>query len=63
MMLILERDEIEWLNELRNHHLAVKLLFRMYDGERIEAKDFVEKFRIDFEETNKILIALSKRGL
>ncbi len=63
MMLILEREELEWLNELRNGHMAIRLLFRMYDSQRIEAKDFIERLRKDFDETGKILLELSKRGM
>ncbi len=62
-MIILERDELEWLNEIRNNHMAIKLLFRMYDSNRIEAKDFIEKLRKDFEETNHLLCNLSNRKI
>ncbi len=63
MMVILERDEMEWLNELRNAHFATKILFRMYDDKRIKPEEFVEHFRKDFEATSKILATLSGRGL
>lgn len=62
-MIVLERDEIEWLNQLRNKHMCSRYLFRVYDEKKIDAEEFIKRFRVTFEETGILLSDLEKRGL
>ena len=63
MMFIIERDEMEWVNQLRNKHMCSRYLLRIFDEGKINAEEFVKQFRVTFEETNSLLVDLAKRGL
>ncbi len=63
MLLILTKREMDWLAELRNHHLAEREGFRLYERGGLTTKGLIEKLRRNFDETEKILCKLGERGL
>jgi hypothetical protein len=63
MLVLLNKKEMDLLAEIRNSHMAEREGFRLYDRGRLTKNGLIKKLRRNFEETERILLNLGKRGI
>ncbi len=61
--MVLDREELEWIAELRNRHMGDRAAFLQYEKKAINERQLILKLTQTFKETDRILIKLGKRGI
>ncbi len=63
MKIILEKEELEWIAQIRNCVQGVRALYGLYSKKKIGDKDLIERVKKDFESMDDALMELGKRGV
>ena len=63
MMIVLEKDELEWIEEVRRGFMGLRAMYSLYERGKINSERLIKAMEKDLSEVNVAITKLKERGI